>query len=113
MQGQSRFSGSGGAAAGAAGNTVWVPRIKPGVYNAPNRPIVKLVDLSANPAEVAQGRAPPGSQALPLAEGGGFMAVQRRVMVSGDQLTDARQGYDPDGRATVDLVFNSAGARRF
>jgi preprotein translocase subunit SecD len=41
------------------------------------------------------------------------MAVTRRVMVSGDQLTDARQGYDQDGRPTVDLVFNSTGARRF
>ena len=73
----------------------------------------KLVDLNANPADVQQGRAPPGSQALPMAEGGGYMAVTRRVMVSGDQLTDARQGYDQDGRPTVDLVFNSTGARRF
>jgi preprotein translocase subunit SecD len=48
-----------------------------------------------------------------MAEGGGYMAVTRRVMVSGDQLTDARQGYDQDGRPTVDLVFNSTGARRF
>jgi len=73
----------------------------------------KLVDLNANPADVQQGRAPPGSQALPMAEGGGYMAVTRRVMVSGDQLTDARQGFDQDGRPTVDLVFNSTGARRF
>jgi preprotein translocase subunit SecD len=73
----------------------------------------KLVDLNANPADVQQGRAPPGSQVLPMAQGGGFMAVQRRVMVSGDQLASARQGFDQDGRPTVDLVFNSTGARRF
>jgi preprotein translocase subunit SecD len=73
----------------------------------------KLVDLNANPADVQQGRAPPGSQVLPMAEGGGNMAVSRRVMVSGDQLTTAHQGFDPDGRPTVDLVFNAAGARRF
>jgi preprotein translocase subunit SecD len=73
----------------------------------------KLVDLNANPADVQQGRAPPGSQVLPMAEGGGFMAVQRRVMVSGEQLASARQGFDQDGRPTVDLVFNSTGARRF
>ena len=73
----------------------------------------KLVDLEANPADVQQGRAPPGSQVLPMAEGGGFMAVKRRVMVSGDQLTDARQGYDQDGRPVVEITFNSAGARRF
>src|SRR5947209_7201476 len=73
----------------------------------------KLVDLSANPQDVQQGRAPPGSQVLPMAQGGGAMAVKRRVMVSGDQLTDARQGFDPDGRADIDITFNTAGARRF
>src|SRR3954471_19130235 len=51
----------------------------------------KLVDQSANPADVQAGHAPPGSQVLPMADGTGLMAVKRRVMVSGDQLTDARQ----------------------
>jgi preprotein translocase subunit SecD len=73
----------------------------------------KLVDLSANPTDVQQGRAPPGSQVLPMAQGGGFMAVKRRVMVSGDQLVDARQSFDQDGRPDIDLTFNTAGARRF
>src|SRR4051794_17019321 len=73
----------------------------------------KLVDLSANPQDVQQGRAPPGSQVLPLADGTGSMAVKRRVMVSGDQLTDAKQSFDPDGRPDIDITFNTAGARRF
>jgi preprotein translocase subunit SecD len=73
----------------------------------------KLVDLSANPQDVQQGRAPPGSQVLPMADGSGFMAVKRRVMVSGDQLTDAHQSFDQDGRPDIDLTFNTAGARRF
>jgi preprotein translocase subunit SecD len=73
----------------------------------------KLVDLSANPQDVQQGRAPPGSQVLPLADGTGFMAVKRRVMVSGDQLTDAKQSFDQDGRPDIDITFNSSGARRF
>ncbi|MFL6726501.1 MAG: protein translocase subunit SecD [Sphingomicrobium sp.] len=73
----------------------------------------KLVDLSANPQDVQQGRAPPGSQVLPMADGSSFMAVKRRVMVSGDQLTDASQGYDQDGRPDINIKFNSAGARRF
>src|SRR5690242_15757055 len=72
----------------------------------------KLVDLSANPADVQQGRAPPGSQVLPMVDGG-FIAVKRRVMVSGDQLTDARQGFDQDGRPDIEIKFNSTGARRF
>jgi preprotein translocase subunit SecD len=73
----------------------------------------KLVDLSANPQEVQQGHAPPGSQVLPMADGSGFMAVKRRVMVSGDQLTDAKQSFDQDGRPDIDITFNTAGARRF
>jgi len=73
----------------------------------------KLVDLNADPNEVAQGRAPPGSQVLPMADGNGRIAVQRRVMVSGDQLVKATQGFDQDGRAIVDITFNTAGARRF
>ena len=73
----------------------------------------KLVDLSANPADVQAGRAPPGSQVLPMATGGEFMAVKRRVMVSGDQLTDANQGFDQDGRPDINITFNTAGARRF
>ncbi|MFL6737078.1 MAG: protein translocase subunit SecD [Sphingomonas sp.] len=73
----------------------------------------KLVDLSANPQDVQQGRAPAGSQVLALADGKGFLAVKRRVMVSGDQLTDAKQSFDQDGRPDIDITFNTAGARRF
>jgi preprotein translocase subunit SecD len=73
----------------------------------------KLVDLTADPAQVAAGRAPPGSQVLPLADGTGGMAVKRRVMVSGDQLTDAKQTFDQDGQPVVSITFNSSGARRF
>jgi preprotein translocase subunit SecD len=73
----------------------------------------KLVDTSANPQEVQQGRAPPGSQVLPLADGTGAIAVKRRVMVSGEQLTDAKQGFDQDNRPDINITFNSTGARRF
>ena len=72
----------------------------------------KLVDLEADPNMVAQGRAPAGSQVLPMVEGGAI-AVKRRVMVSGDQLVDARQGFDQDGQPIVSIKFNTAGARRF
>jgi preprotein translocase subunit SecD len=73
----------------------------------------KLVDQTADQAQVAAGRAPPGSQVLPMADGSGAMAVQRRVMVSGDQLVDAKQTFDQDGQPVVSITFNSAGARRF
>ena len=73
----------------------------------------KLVDQTADPAQVAQGRAPAGSQVLPMADGSGAIAVKRRIMVSGDQLVDAKQAFDQDGLAVVSIKFNPAGARRF
>ena len=73
----------------------------------------KLVDLTADQGQIAQGRPPAGSQVLPMADGTGAMAVKRRVMVSGDQLTDAKQSFDQDGRPVVSITFNTAGARRF
>jgi preprotein translocase subunit SecD len=48
-----------------------------------------------------------------MAEGGGNIAVKRRVMVSGDQLINARQEFDQDGQAVVSIRFNTTGARRF
>ena len=74
----------------------------------------KLVDLTADPAQVQQGHAPAGSQILPMADGSGAMAVKRRVMVSGDQLVDAKQTFEQTGGSpVVSITFNSAGARRF
>ena len=74
----------------------------------------KLVALDADPAMVQQGRSPPGAITLPMADGSGFTAVKRRVMVSGDQLVDARPGFDPQtNEPVITIKFNSAGARRF
>jgi preprotein translocase subunit SecD len=77
----------------------------------------KLVTLDADPQQVAQGRAPVGSQILPYPtdEGGmGRIAVQRRAMVTGDQLVDAQQGFDQQtNEPMVTIRFDSSGARRF
>ena len=73
----------------------------------------KMVDQSADPNQVLQGRAPAGSQVLPMAEGGAPIAVKRRVLVDGDQLTSAKQGFDENGRPAIEFKFNVAGAKRF
>lgn len=77
----------------------------------------KLVDVNANPAEVAQGRAPVGSEVLPYPgnpAGPPVIAVYRQVMVSGEDLSDAQQGYDQRGNAPiVNIRFNGAGGRKF
>jgi preprotein translocase subunit SecD len=77
----------------------------------------KLVDLTADPAQVAQGIAPAGSQILPYLDnpaGGQTIAVQRRVIVSGDELIDASQGFEQQTNAPiVNIRFNSQGAKKF
>jgi preprotein translocase subunit SecD len=73
----------------------------------------KLVDMNADPAQVAAGIAPPGSQVLPMADGNGAIAVQRRTIVSGEQLVRAKQAFDENGRPSIDFTFNAAGSRRF
>jgi preprotein translocase subunit SecD len=71
----------------------------------------KLVDVEADPAQLAQGRAPPGSQVLPQSEGGAI-AVKRRVLLTGDQLVDAGTAYR-DGLPVVTFRFDNAGGQRF
>jgi preprotein translocase subunit SecD len=74
----------------------------------------KLVDLTADPAQVQQGRAPAGSQVLPMTEGGGKIAVLRRAMVGGDQLINAQQGFDQTtSEPVVNITFDSRGGRAF
>ncbi|HEY0084836.1 MAG TPA: protein translocase subunit SecD [Allosphingosinicella sp.] len=72
----------------------------------------KLVDLTADPAQVAQGRAPVGSQVLPMQDGGAI-AVKRRAIVSGEQLIDAQQRFDESNQPSVSINFNSSGAKAF
>jgi preprotein translocase subunit SecD len=63
---------------------------------------------------MAKGIAPIGSQVLPYVEGGGVIAVKRQVIVSGDQLIDAKQAFEPQtNKPIVDFTFNSDGGRRF
>lgn len=73
----------------------------------------QMVDTAANPADVMAGKVPASSMRLPMAENPGqFMAVQRRVLVGGDTLTDS-QATLQNGQAVVSFRFNSDGARRF
>jgi preprotein translocase subunit SecD len=77
----------------------------------------KLVDETANPADLLKGIAPIGSQVLPYPDsrtGVPLIAVKRAVMISGDQLTDARQAFEPQTNAAqVTINFNSQGGARF
>ena len=74
----------------------------------------KLVDLTADPAQVAKGIAPLGSQILPYAEGGAPLAVKRSAIITGDQLINAQQGNDSRTNAPdVVITFDGQGGRKF
>ncbi len=74
----------------------------------------KLVDLNADPAQLAKGVAPIGSQVLRYQQGGAPIAVKRQAILTGDQLIDARQEYEQQTNAPqVGITFNGAGGRKF
>ncbi len=63
----------------------------------------RLVDMQADPTQVAQGVAPDGDILLPDAETGGKIAVSDVAMITGDQLINANQQFSPqDGRPEGD-----------
>lgn len=69
----------------------------------------RLIDESANPNLSP----PPGEEILPSAERSGeYFVIQKRVMVSGDTLTDAQPSFQ-NGEPVVSFKFDSVGARRF
>lgn len=75
----------------------------------------RLVDEQANPQAAT---APIGSEILPLQSEDKDsppqkIVVQRRVMVAGDRLTDAKQGFGQNGQPVVDFRLDSVGARQF
>lgn len=79
----------------------------------------RLVDTTVTEADMAAGRVPPGSEILPSEEAGarrgqpgGRYAVQKRVMVSGETLTDSQPTFQ-NGEPVVSFRFDSVGARRF
>ncbi|MEG3151972.1 protein translocase subunit SecD [Sphingomonas sp. ZT3P38] len=78
----------------------------------------KLVDETAtDPAQLAKGIAPVGSQVLPYPgnpSGTPFIAVKRSVMLTGDQLINAQQSNDQTtNEPEVVITFDSQGGRKF
>ncbi|MEX0698047.1 MAG: protein translocase subunit SecD [Dongiaceae bacterium] len=76
-----------------------------------------FVDSTMSPEQAQAGQLPPHLVALPSAEtdrvgGPGAYVVQKRVMVSGDNLTNAQATFQ-DGQPVVSFRFDTVGARRF
>ena len=80
----------------------------------------KLVDTTANPADVAQGIADPGDEIVPYAAGAHgaatapAIAVKRLGGIKGDELTDAKQSFEQrTNQPVVSITFNQEGGAKF
>ena len=79
----------------------------------------QLVDDSADLTQAQRGIVPIGDELLPqVPDKNGVkkppLVVERRVLVGGDRLTDATQGFDPQsGEPDVIFRFDTVGAREF
>jgi preprotein translocase subunit SecD len=79
----------------------------------------RLVDTQVSVEDARRGRLSPGNEILPSdesgrarAQGGESYVVQKRVMISGDMLTDAQATF-ADNQPVVSFKLNSLGGRRF
>ncbi|GLK83598.1 protein translocase subunit SecD [Ancylobacter defluvii] len=75
----------------------------------------RLVDTSVNPQQALQGRPPAGTQVLTSQDNPPQpYVIEDRVLVAGEDLTDAQPSFDPQTREpVVTFRFNTNGARRF
>jgi preprotein translocase subunit SecD len=75
----------------------------------------RFVDLSMPAQQAIEGRAPPESEVLMSSERPQIpYLIEKRVIVSGEDLVDAQPGFDPQTREPVVIFrFNNSGARRF
>ena len=58
---------------------------------------------------------PPSNEWWPFAQKNNkkFYLIQKKVMISGEQLTDARPGFDQDGSSAVMFTLTTAGGKKF
>jgi preprotein translocase subunit SecD len=76
----------------------------------------RLVDQTTSPEDAARGRIPPDSEVIygTASEGRTPYVIQKRVMVSGEDLTDAQPSFDQrTSEPVVTFRFNTRGGRRF
>jgi len=76
----------------------------------------RLVDSSVSPDQAQQGRLPPESELLygTAKEGRQPYVIEKREMVTGEDLVDAQPGFDQrTSEPIVNFKFNIKGARRF
>ena len=75
----------------------------------------QMVDLRMTAQEAqSKGRTPPGAVLLPsYDEEGVAYVVEKRVVVSGDELENATAGFDQNNRPAVNFTLSASGGRKF
>lgn len=74
----------------------------------------RMVDLSISPEQAEQTGPPPDSELVPSKDGSERKYVlEKRVIVSGEDLIDAQATFDQGNQPVVSFRFNTNGARRF
>ncbi|MDR0741554.1 MAG: protein translocase subunit SecD [Rickettsiales bacterium] len=73
-----------------------------------------LVNESVTPEQIASGRAPAGTEYLPLNDAPGqLIPVYSRIEVSGESLRDSQASFDQNNMPVVTTAFDTTGARKF
>ncbi len=73
-----------------------------------------MVEAGVDVGPDCRGRTPPGIEVFPTDEPTEpCLAVQRRALVTGEQLSSAGQSFDENGQPVVAFTFNQSGARAF
>jgi len=71
----------------------------------------RMVDVEHDVQQAVAGHVPVGSR-LYYDRNGNPMLLDRRVIVTGDQIVDASSGQDQDGRPSVNISLNGVGAAK-
>jgi len=71
----------------------------------------RLVDAEHDVQNAVEGHVPAGSR-LYYEKNGNPILLDRRIIVTGDQIVDASSGMDQDGRPAVFITLNGAGASK-
>ena len=71
----------------------------------------RLVDLEHDVQQAVGGHVPVGSR-LYYEKNGSPILLDRRIIVTGDQIVDASSGMDQDGRPAVFISLNGVGAQK-
>src|SRR3569832_234353 len=76
----------------------------------------RMVDTNVSPEQAQSGSLPPEDELLTGTgkDAGQKYVIEKRVLVSGGDLTDAQPGFDPrTSEPVVSFRFNTSGARKF